>query len=212
MRYLFCSITLAFAAAACADDLRPGNPDAGPGTGADASPAGEHITHTDNGDGTTTTVVDASDEAAWIYLDLQTKQEKTPMNPAASDGWDLAFHRFEIKINGGDSGAGGMEVAVLEGADFDALAEAPAAGYVTDAADGDDEDTAPDLAFTSGDSLWYDYDPSTHVLTPRDLVYVLASVEGDYFKLRILTYYDEVGTAGFLKFQWGPVAAPSGQD
>jgi hypothetical protein len=201
MRLDCLSFAIALAAAGCADDLRN---EVSP----DAAPADDHLTHTDNPDGTTTTVVDATSETAWIYFDLQSRQEKAPMNPAASNNWDLGFQRVQITLNGGISGQGGMEVVALAGADFDAITEAPSAGYVTDEPDGDDEGEAPDLAFLTGDSLWYDYDPTNHVLTPRELVYCVRSVEGEYFKLRIRDYYANAGTSGHLELQWGPIAAP----
>lgn len=207
MRLACLSLAVALTATGCADDLRnDATPDAGPG--ADASPAGEHITHTENADGTTTTIVDATSESAWIYLDLQSKQEKSPMDPATSNGWDLGFQRFQIKLNGGISGPGGMEVAAIAGVDFEEITQAPSTAYVTDEADGDDDDEVPDLAFLTGDTRWYDYDPTSHVLTPRKLVYFLRSVEGDYYKLQILDYYANAGTSGYLELHWGPIAAP----
>jgi hypothetical protein len=185
----------------CAEDLRPDNPDAG----SDGStPADTRITHTDNGDGTVTTRVDATDESEWVYLDLEARSEVIPDDPATSADWDLSFQRFMIRIDGGVSGAGGMELVVLADVDFDALTEAPAAGYITDRPDGDDEDQDPDLAFLS-EGGWYSYDPTTHTLSPRDLVYVVRSVEGNHYKVEMLDYYDAAGTSGFPAFRWAPI-------
>ncbi|RMH39585.1 MAG: hypothetical protein D6689_16075 [Deltaproteobacteria bacterium] len=202
-------VAAGLAVAGCADDIGP-DPSAGAdaGTGTDADVPGR-IAHTDNGDGTTTTRVDASREGVWVYLDLETKAEVDPATPDDSDDWDLAFQRFKIKSNGGASGTGGVEVAVLPDADFDALSRAPEVGYIVDAPDSDDDDEDPDTAFLGGDG-WYDYDPSSHTLSPRDIVYVVRTVEGGYFKLQMLDYYDDAGTSGFPTFRWGPVEPPAG--
>lgn len=211
MRSAVLALAVLLALPACADDLRddpPDDPD-DPMDDADPTPSG-HITHTDNGDGTTTTVVDARDYEVWIYLDLESKEEKTPNAPETSNGWDLGFQRFEVKVNGGVSGAGGMEVAVLPGEDFDALTRAPSQTYVTDAADGADDNTEPDLVLSSSDDLWYDYDPTTHVLTPKDVVYVIRTVEGNYVKLEVTNYYNDAGTSGYLSFRWGMIDPPPG--
>lgn len=191
---------------ACADDLQQElAPDAGEDTGgSDAGQEPGNITHTDNGDGTTTSVVNATSQEDWIYLDLKTGEEKTPMNPGASNGWDLGFRRFSISLNGGATGSGGV-VALLVEDDFAAIQAAPAGIYESDNEDGDDDNEDPDIFFDRADTLWYDYDPATHVLTPREVSYVLRSVEGDYYKLRVDDYYSDAGTAGFVKFTWGPV-------
>lgn len=199
---------------ACAEDLRnedqteadAGNLDL-PGA-ADASPS-SHITSSENGDGTTTSIIDATSNDAWIYLDLNTGLETTPTTPLASEEWDLAFRRFDVTLNGGISGASDVAVMVLPNQDFDSLTIAPASGYTTDLADGDDEGEEPDLYFGSEQGAWYDYDPTTHVLSPKERVYVVASAAGTYYKLRFLGYYDDAGTAGTLRLQWGPIAAPS---
>jgi hypothetical protein len=201
VRILFVSFLLVAAVTACAADLQPDPPGGGDPDGGSAQ---SHITHTDNGDGSTTTQVDATRDAEWVHLDLETKTEVTAADPA----WDLAFQRFKIKIDGGVSGAGGMEVAVLPAADFGAMAVAPADGYITDDPDGDDEGSEPELAFLRGDG-WYSYDPATHVLAPRDRVHVVRSVEGGYFKLEMTNYYDGAGTSGFPTFRWAPVASPA---
>ncbi len=189
---------------ACADDLRDDS------AGADAAAGSEErVVHTDNGDGTTTTVVDATDATAWIYLDVAARAEASPADPASSTEWDLGFQRFHIKLNGGVSGPGDVEVAVLPGADFDAMVDAPAGAYVTDAPDGDDDGTDVDLALSTGDAAWFDYDPATHVLSPRDQVYAVRLVSGDYIKLRVVDYYDDAGTGGHMSLRWGAIAPPA---
>jgi hypothetical protein len=188
-------VAVAASVAACADEIRPENPE--PVDPVD----GAHVTHVDNGDGSTTSTVDASSMSEWIYLDLDAGAEVD----AGDAAWDLAFQRFLILVDGGVSGDAGVEVAILDGADFAGMTAAPTDGWITDAADGDDEDAEPDLALGG----WYAYDPATHVLSPNDLVYVVRTGEGAYVKLQMLDYYDDAGTSGFPRFQWAPVGAPA---
>ena len=152
-----------------------------------------------------TTQVDAQSDAKWIYMDLESNEEVTPDDPDDDESWDIAFQRFEIKLNGGVSGSGGVEVEVLEDA-FDDVDVGPESGFITDGEDSEeDENDKPDLAFGSGDTGWYDYNVTNHTLSPRAFTYVLKTVEGGFYKLAILDYYDDAGTSGFMTLQWAPL-------
>ncbi|MGB1014850.1 MAG: HmuY family protein [Nannocystaceae bacterium] len=182
------ALTLSIFAAAC---------DTSTETGSETeSETGEDTLETDEIDRTTETVVDARDETKWVYLDLESGHFVVPNTPEDTVEWDLAFQRFNIAVNGGTSGSGGVEVAALEGEMFASVIEAPSSGYITDNVQDKPEDmeTTPGYAF----DLWYDYNPSNHILTPRELVYVVRTVEGNFFKVQLLDYYDEAGTSGYV--------------
>ncbi|MBK8241613.1 MAG: HmuY family protein [Deltaproteobacteria bacterium] len=181
-------------AAGCAADLSDELEDVAPADG------GAQIEHTVDGD-LIDTKIDATDEARWVYLDLESRGQLEIDDPQASDAWDLAFRRYDIALDGGVSGPGGMAAVVLEGQqvdDVEAVADGP---WITDAADGDDHGDAPDYAL--GD--WYDYDFATHVLTPRVQAYVVRSVEGNAFALEVVDYYDDAGSSGWLQLRWKPL-------
>jgi hypothetical protein len=168
------------------------------------SEAGAHVRHTEDGP-TIVTVVDSSDEAAWVYLDLESKLEVDPEDPADSDAWDLALQRFTILTNGGISGSGGMAGAALADTALAEVERAPDNGWLEDGPDGDDSDMAADSVF----SAWYAYDHTTHVLTPHPIVFVVRSVEGFHYAIAIEDYYDEAGTSGFPTLRWKPIDDPS---
>lgn len=160
--------------------------------------------------------IDASDEATWVPVDLDTLQAED----AAEAGWDLAASRFRVRVNGGVNGDGGVRVAALVGAEFDALTAAPEAGYGTDEAQAVDPerpdevpDSGADLVFEraheASASGWYSYDPATHVLAPADVVYVLLTTEGRAFALRFGGYYDAFGTPGYISLTVKEVTPPS---
>jgi hypothetical protein len=192
------SITLlSVFAAACA-------PNIGEGIG-DSGDTGSDIDNVDNEGGTTTTTIDATDYKLWVYMDFESGELVMVSEPETDLSWDIAFQRYHPKINGGVSGSGEMEVAIVTGADFDSLEAAPDSDYTHDLADAD-EDGVPEYAMAT----WYDYDPTTHVLSPADQIYVLRTVEGGYVKLRFDQYYDEAGTSGYPQFTWGFIDEPSG--
>lgn len=187
-------LTLLSLALACAPDLGETLDD----TGEDAFEDSERIEHEALGGGVLRTTIDASDEAEWVYLDVDTGAEASPDDAS----WDLGFRRFDIIVNGGINGDGGIEVAFVEAADFESITAVPAdATWSSDAADGEDENEDPDLVF--GD--WYDYDFTTHVLTPKDRVYLVRSSDGAVFKWQFADYYSMAGTSGFPKFYWAPL-------
>ncbi|HJL14323.1 MAG TPA: HmuY family protein [Sandaracinaceae bacterium LLY-WYZ-13_1] len=204
-----CTITLlalALGAAGCvetigADDEDAGAPDAGEWTGGDIPPTTGNFTHSVE-DGVVTTVVDATDDSTWHPLDLDT-------GVSTDEGWDLSFSRFRVRVNGGVTGSGGVQVAALDGQAFDDVTQAPEEGWTVPVPDGeDDDDTEADNVFNNGTSDWYDYELETHTLTPRDVTYVVASTDGAFFKLRFLDYYDDAGSPAFVRYTWAPVDPP----
>lgn len=190
---VLCGLVLA----ACGDDLEPkydGQP-----------PASDKVIHLGEMGGVTTTRIDASAEDGWVFLDLDVGGREVA---ADSKGWDLAFQRFAVITNGGETGNGGVAVARLSGSAFDGLKTAPADGWMEDRADGDDRDEYADSPFLYPEA-WYAYDQATHGLAPADFSYVVHTTEGAFFKIRFTGYYDDAGTAGFPTFQW---AAVSGEE
>ena len=196
---------MGLSAGGCAQDINPdgGGPESTPG----------EVTTVENDDGTFTVTVNATADEDWIYIDLEAAPDLKvfPETPEDSTEWDIAFQRFKLMTNGGVSGTGGVRGIRMAEQSFAALAQAPASGYGVDSEDSPDEDTIVDTVFL-GPLPWFDYDGGTHILSPADAIYVVQSVEGNYFKVRILDYYDEAGTSGFPKIQFGEVDAPDPAD
>jgi phage terminase large subunit-like protein len=145
--------------------------------------------------------VDATNKNSQVYVDLDEGREMKVDEAFSTNGWDLAFKRYEISMNGGAGNPmGSVRVAVLQNQDFDALTQAPADGYQQDGA-------AP--IFNSVDGGWYFYDLGKHQLvTVESLMYVVQSSAGKYFKLKMISYYDAAGTPASLTLKYAPLAAP----
>ena len=139
-----------------------------------------------------TVTVDGRDGSSWAYFDFE--KRSAVGGPLA--GWDLAFSRYHIVVNGGDGypGAGG---AVAIGAPWEDVTEAPVTGYATT------EGALGDGPATPGLERWYRYGFFSHLLEPKDETYVIRTAEGRYAKLRILSYYCPQATPGCLTLVYG---------
>ena len=154
-------------------------------------------------DGGFLTIAQATDEVNFIAFDLDHAEEA----PFVDEKWDLAFRRQRVRLRGGANGDGGVAAVPLVDAGFSEVTTAPDAGYLVDLPDGPDDNTEPDTVFENAET-WYSYNPMTHVLTPRPIVYVVKSDEGQFFKVSLGAYYDKAGTPAVLELRWAKVMAP----
>src|SRR5687767_8525952 len=94
-----------FLVGGCADDIDPvGEADGSMTDDGSLEPAAKVATER-NDDGSYTTRIDATSEAEWTTVDLESGMAATLDGP-----WDLSAQRFHLKLNGGDSGDGGVQV------------------------------------------------------------------------------------------------------
>jgi hypothetical protein len=131
-----------------------------------------------SGPGPHTLTIDASDPQAWRYVDL----ERGTVGASPSGPWDLAFRRFEVRVNGGAGFAGQGGVLDLGAVPLDSVARVPDDGY--DAMRAQGRDTT--LAVLEN---WYSYSYTTHVLRPRERTFALRTGEGGRAALRFVSYY-----------------------
>lgn len=178
--------------AACAPDLRNDFPLDG------ALPGADHITHEAQADGSIVSTVDATNKTSYVYFDLDTGKELEAGEAVEGQKWDLSFQRYKVSSNGGGSGPGKVAILGLKGTAWAGLTTAPKGGYQPDAAES---------VFTSFEGGWYFYDLSKHKLVPRDdLLYVVQTTEGAFFKIQMLGYYDVNGTAAKPSLKWAKLA------
>ncbi len=206
-------MTGALAACSGADDS---GSDDGPG-----QPSTSNITTIDEGSGVFASQVDATAADQWVYMDLAARAQVEPgPDPADSTAWDIAFRRSNVKVNGGYSGTGGVEVTVIATDDWSSIAAAPVTTYETDQLleDADPEqpdfiqDDNTDFAFGRQHPVsatgWFNYDFTNHVLSAADVVYAVRARDGQYYKVRFLDYYDQAGTSGFPTLRYARIDPP----
>ena len=184
------------ALAGCANDLRVDHPFDGQ---VNAGPLVD-VTVLDNG--LKQVHVDATNKGSQVFVDLDEGREMKADEAFSTNGWDLAFKRYEIAINSGDANPTGVvEAAILKEQDFDSLSTAPADGYATG--------IGAQMSEVNGANAWFSYELSAHgIVTRSDIFYVVKSSAGAYFKFKMISYYDASGTPASLTFEYGALAAP----
>lgn len=171
--------------------------------------------------GSTSTMVDvdSTDDEAWVHLDLTNAQQVVPTSPNNDpSGWDIAWRRRDIKINGGVSGSGTVEIYAGLRDDWAARTRAPTSDYHTDETDALAFQTYPPREVggecslgIDGDYGWYYYSgfcdkgEGNHHVTPREVVYVVRGRDGKIWKLRILDYYNDAGTSSYPTLEYAPI-------
>ncbi len=177
-------------------------------------------TVTGSGSGVITTSIDAtaggfgaSAGEPFVYVKINgTSMQKVDIaDPASftSSDWDLAFKRYVIRANGGDSGPGGVTVAQVDGVSLAAVTSPPSPGQFL-ADDFANEICMPILDLVGGPSTaigtWYSADGM--VLNPLERVYVVRLADGSHIKLRVVTYYGDPADpsrSAYFKIEWAPL-------
>ncbi|MBV7440189.1 HmuY family protein [Weeksellaceae bacterium TAE3-ERU29] len=142
-----------------------------------------------------TVKTDARKYDAWVYYSIETGKEVEVSDSKNSLNWDIAFHRNNVRLNGGESGKGKGEAVKLDEKDLSKVVEAPTSGYVKDT-----EGTiviayvmpAPKFGkepFNKAVS-WLDIDTRTPppIYTLQDNVFVIKTANGKYAKIKFLSY------------------------
>ena len=125
------------------------------------------------------------DEGEIVLLSSET-DDAIRQRDSASTAWDIGFRGTDVIFNGGDSGPGEGSAQIVTEA-FADVTEAPASGYVVD---GSNTCANGDTTVICGgsDAGWYNYANFTVTPIPGRTI-VLTTGDGDYAKVRILSYY-----------------------
>lgn len=125
--------------------------------------------------------------------------EKVALNDVealASADWDIAFHRYIIRLNGGSSGPSCVS-AVATGESFDSVNAAPTAGYQPDdqftescvfRADAEAEDPENEQDYGVVLAPYYDY---VGCLQMTGEVFVVELASGEHVKLEVTHFYED---------------------
>ncbi|HYO59812.1 HmuY family protein [Archangium sp.] len=189
-------LLLGLSVAGCAPDLRTDYPFDG------QTNSGPLVEVTPQEDGSNLALIDATNKSARVFFDIDEGREMKTDEAFDTNGWDLSFQRYTVTMNGGGGNpAGEVRVAVLKNESWDSLTASPSEGYQQDASE---------PVFSGVEGGWYFYDLAEHRLAPREeLLYVVRSSSGQFFKLRMLSYYDSVGTPARLSFRYQRLPAPT---
>jgi hypothetical protein len=143
----------------------------------------------------------------FVYLDLIGNKKVDIDDVAArkSQGWDVAFKRWQIKINSGDSGPGGVRISRVGNKTLADVKTAPSIGFEEDLYFNDkcevQQDSIGGLATVVSD--WYDYEMGTNRLIPKTEVWVLKRRDGQgHIKVQLTGYYKGM-FGGNYTLSWG---------
>ena len=174
----------------------------------------------------TKTCIKATSFVNWVYYKLSSKSAVAIPDPATSTNWDLAFKRYRIKLNGGVSGPGRASLLTVLGvSSFDSANQANSGTYLKD------QNFSPSYTSTStstsachttdginyaflndftgsANNCWFTYNSLSHKLSPKDQYYFFTDASGSYYKLKLVNYYSESGTSGYISFDWAKVSNP----
>lgn len=131
-----------------------------------------------------------------VYVDLATAMRVDITDPQApmSTKWDIAFKRYVIFTNDGDTGPG-MGGALLVAKAFDQVTAADAMGKTLGTEKLVDKDCNPIMDMLGGPTTtfsgWYNYDMQTMAVTPKpNTTYIVRAANGTtLYKLAIDSYY-----------------------
>ena len=133
--------------------------------------------------------VDASESGKWVAVSLRRGTVVEVEDLTTSTAWDVAFSRTKVRTNGGTSGPGEAGALDTTKATLAGTTAAPTEGYTVDALapipgpPGSGEESSNAVLGT-----WYDYNPTTHAVTPKDTTYALRTADGSYAKLKVTSW------------------------
>lgn len=163
--------------------------------------------------------IDARDYAKWVYFSFEKGDvvEIPADNFAESLNWDIAFHRNDVRLNGGKSGKGKGGAINTGKKELAEVSEAPASGYVVD-------DTKSIMTkFTLPSPIFEDQPANTEVewlevdtsnpppkYTLFKDVFVIKTADGKYAKIRFPNYLSKMNETMVITMEY--VYQPNGSN
>ncbi len=146
----------------------------------------------------------------WIYYSLKEGKEVDVTDHMQSLSWDIAFNRYNVRTNGGESGSGQGSAYDAGKVDFSSLLEAAEGGYIVD-------DTILIVEEFLGQNVSWMISTGNDIFkgcivremgsqgpsfVPNDHIFVIKTAEGKYAKLWINGYYNSDGNSGYISFKY----------
>lgn len=144
----------------------------------------------------------AADPDSYVYLkfadDGLTKVDISDEDSLTSMDWDIAFRRYVVRINSGNSGPSCVAAARVVGATYDEVTSVPDGltyrtdGYFTDSCEIIPDGTGLPGSPATALSAFWTY-PGCVQMT--DQAFVIQTAEGRHLKLVVAQYYDDANHA-----------------
>ncbi len=159
------------------------------------------------GTGATTKTFDARAYDKWVYFSFDKGEEVEITDFQNSTEWDIAFHRFDVRVNCGTSGPGQGGSISMGQVNFDAVTTAPTEGYslndsisiVNEEGNWTNPVTVPGDTIV-GKWLYFTGPPPQYNITNE--IYVVKTAQGKYSKIWLKDYYNDNSESGFVTMQY----------
>lgn len=154
--------------------------------------------------------IDATSYKDWKYFSFE-KGALVEVSDYANDlSWDIAFHRGDVRLNGGKSGKGQAEAVNTTKTNWNEVTEAPGLGYMKDeigkvttafTGTGIEDEDQP---FSQTLATWITIDTSNPPpkYTYNNWIYVIKTASGKYVKLQIYDYKDAKNSGAYISFKF----------
>jgi hypothetical protein len=161
-------------------------------------------------EGTTVTRINATNLDFFIYFSMQNNAQ-IPASLASSSGWDIAFNRYKISSNSGNTnsaGLGGVCLSNLTSVSVAAATDRTSQNCSDDKFTIDGKSSTQGVGGSVGEFIgnalltdWYNYEIGN--LTTKGKIYIVKGGNGsNYFAVKIESYYSDAGTSGYPTFRW----------
>lgn len=153
--------------------------------------------------------VDAKAYNTWVYFSFE-KNAVVEVSDYQNDlSWDIAFHRADVRLNGGLSGKGHGSAQKTEETSLTEVLEAPAGGYVPDSygnviVEFKIPPVYQEQPYNAVMSTWLNIDTSSPppVYTLAENVFVMTTVSGKYVKIKFTDYTNDKGETLYPAFEY----------
>jgi hypothetical protein len=152
----------------------------------------------------TTLTVNASAFDGWKYVSFVQGKEVEISDYQSALSWDIAFHRMDVRLNGGESGKGQGAGLQTNYKQLNEVTTFPASGYIADVMDSINiemqvkEAQPKNLTVSS----WISMAGMPPKYTVSDYVYVVKTAEGKHVKIKFLDYLNAENKGGYIKFSY----------
>lgn len=155
-----------------------------------------------------TFVVNATSYKDWVYFSFVSGDSVAVADPKNSLDWDIAFHRYDMRTNGGASGSGNAGVIKRPEEDLSAVFTLPQTGYEADKTDSVNYAGMPPVNTADSRNLvlsqYMEVDtenmPPQYKLYPN--VFVVRTAKGRYAKLRFTDYRNDKNVKGHIEIEY----------
>jgi hypothetical protein len=151
-----------------------------------------------------TLTVNANAYDKWVYVSFSQGKVVAVSNYKNDLSWDIAFHRTDIRLNGGASGKGKAAGLETNATDLNAVIQIPVSGYITDVMDNINvsmmgKEAAPKNLKLSN---WVSKSGMPPVYTVSKKVYLVRTADGKHVKIKFLKYVNAENKGGHIQFTY----------